>query len=73
MCLFDEMLQSFGGARRRCFEDFVFVVSLAVGDHAVNDARQFVRGGNDALCLAEPGLEPTAKLADFVVAAVRQS
>ena len=52
--LFLEVLEAVGLAGGGGFEGFGFVVGLAAGDHAVEDAGEFVGGGDDAFGFAEP-------------------
>lgn len=44
-------------------EGFGLVVGPAIGDHHVDHPRELVRGGRDALGLAQPTLHPPAELA----------
>ena len=67
--LFLQGLQASGLGHGGDFEGFGFVVGLLVFDHAVEDARQLVRGGDDAFGFAQARFEPTAELADLVAAA----
>ena len=54
--LFLEVLEAFGLAGGAGFEGFAFVVGLAAGDHAVEDAGEFVGGGDHAFGFAEAAL-----------------
>lgn len=51
------------------FERVTFVVGAAAGGHAVDDAGELARGGDNALGLARACFETAAILADLVVAA----
>ena len=58
--LFLQVLQTAGECGGGDFEGFGFVVGLVAFDHAVDDARELVRRGDDAFGLAAPRLEPPA-------------
>ena len=55
-----EVLEAFGLAGGGGFEGFGFVVGLAAGDHAVEDAGEFVGGGDEAFGFAEAGFVAAA-------------
>ena len=57
---------------RSNFEGFLFIVSLAGGDHGIDDAGEFVGYGDDAFGFAQAAFHPAAVLAHQIVAAAER-